>query len=222
LPITGRLSAVAIARRGLKGRVSSFIPLLNPGKIMQVQYYGITMNLCDGVYLPSEDTFLMMRSSNPGHNILEIGCGSGLVSIHFAKLGRRVTAVDISDAAVACTLLNSKLNGVSVSALKSDLFSRVKGKFNTILFNPPYLPTEDNVPEGIQWNGGEGGIEVVSRFLGEADRHLEKDGDIYLVLSSLSDIDALESQYVKYSFEKIDGISFFYEKLYLYRLTIQM
>ena len=81
----------------------------------------------DDVYPPSDDSILLIESLQirPGERILEIGCGSGVVSIHCASNGCSVTAVDINPSAVECTRENAELNGVPMDVRQSDLFENV-------------------------------------------------------------------------------------------------
>ena len=97
--------------------------------------------------------------------MLEIGTGSGLIAIYFAKNGYHVDAVDISRDALDCASGNCNLNGVSINLALSDLFQNVRGKYDTIIFNPPYLPTNDDIEGAEAWNGGSDGFAVIRRFL---------------------------------------------------------
>ncbi len=120
-----------------------------------------------GVYPPSEDTFLAvhaLRFLGRGRSLLEVGCGSGYVSVWAAMNGYEVTAVDIDPKAVRNTLYNAYLNGVEVNAYVSDLLEKVDGIFDVILFNAPYLePLEEKDP---RWDGGR---SLMKRFLEEIE-----------------------------------------------------
>ena len=70
-------------------------------------------------------------------------------------------------------------------AVKSDLFKRVKGKYDIIVFNPPYLPVDDEYKD-ITFDGGKDGRAVIKRFLRNAGKHLKKKGKILLLISSLT------------------------------------
>lgn len=143
----------------------------------------------EGVYEPAEDTYLLIESLNvvPGERVLEIGAGTGIVSLHCAKAGAKVTVVDISKEAVDCTRRNAMRNSITLNVSRSDLFENVDGRFDLIIFNPPYLP--DTEQQDVRWSGGRTGLDIVKRFLAQARSHLEKDGRIVLVLSSLDDLD---------------------------------
>lgn len=71
-----------------------------------------------------------------GKYVLDIGCGSGILSILAKKLGAsHVDACDIDPLAVESTLENSQINGVKVKAFESNLFSKVDGKYDLIFAN---------------------------------------------------------------------------------------
>jgi release factor glutamine methyltransferase len=64
-------------------------------------------------------------------------------------------------------------------------------KFDVIIFNAPYLPTDKSENKswiGRAWAGGKSGRDVIDPFISEASKHLKKRGRIFLVQSSLSDI----------------------------------
>lgn len=181
----------------------------------------IVIEKCSGVYEPAEDSYLMIEYARCGHTVLEIGTGSGIVSIHCALKGSEVDAVDINDGAVECALRNAGINGISINAFQSDLFDKVPvgKKYDTIIFNPPYLPTDDNVPGSEQWDGGSDGFRQVRPFLQEAPNRLTESGEIYLILSSLTDVDELKKEFPVLKFEELGSASFFFEKILVWRVT---
>lgn len=93
---------------------------------------------------------LIEKHANKGHRVLDMGCGSGILSIMSAKLGCSVTAVDMDQFSLDATAENVQKNDVSssVSVLKSDLLTEVKGKYDIIVANILYdvlrLLFEDN------------------------------------------------------------------------------
>lgn len=71
-----------------------------------------------------------------GMDILDIGCGSGILSILAKKLGaKNVLACDIDPIAVSSTIDNAKINGVDLQAKESNLFANVEGKYDLIFAN---------------------------------------------------------------------------------------
>lgn len=177
---------------------------------------------CEGVYGPSDDTFLLLEcvEVERGDRVLEMGCGTGIISIHCAMAGASVTAVDLSRRAVECTRENAKANDVDLNLIQSDLFSNVKGKFDLVLFNPPYLPVEEGGELERAWAGGRGGIEVVSRFLHGLPDHLAEGGRALLLVSSKMDLKNLFSQFEWLNGRTLASRKFFFEELSVLELTL--
>lgn len=169
----------------------------------------------DDVYPPSDDSILLIESLNvsPGERILEIGCGSGVVSIHCAKNGCTVTAVDINPSAVECTEENARLNGVAIDVRGSDLFQNVPERFDTIVFNLPYLPVIDEGELAKAWSGGEDGMGPLPRLMTESKDHLYNGGRVVVVVSSLMDQDKLNALLSKYEVKKLGEVPLFFERL---------
>ncbi|MCX6816228.1 MAG: methyltransferase [Candidatus Aenigmarchaeota archaeon] len=157
---------------------------------MKYFYKDIELDIPDDVYYPREDTEILAKTIEKGDlknkEVLEIGCGSGLLSIIMAKAGAKVTSVDINPASVKTTKLNAKKNKINISVLISDLFENVKGKYDLIIFNPPYLPVGQDDPEDITYSGGSSGREIIERFIVYLKNYLKKNGRVLLVISSLT------------------------------------
>jgi len=178
---------------------------------------GIKIEIFDDVYEPAEDSYLLieaidLKDLKNCKKALDMGCGSGIIALHLAKYCS-VVAVDVNEMAVKNTMHNAKLNGIELEARKSNLFSNIKEKFDIIAFNPPYLPTKG---ENIAWDGGKGGIDIMNKFLEDAWKYLSKDGKIYFIASSLSNIGELIEKHNRYEFKKVKEKAFFFEKLYAY------
>ena len=74
-----------------------------------------------------------------GRTVLEIGCGSGIITLYAAMKSRHVTAVDISPDALENTKLNMAAQGIeNVSVVSSDGFESVTGEFEVVISNPPW------------------------------------------------------------------------------------
>ena len=178
----------------------------------------VILQICGGVYDPSDDTFLVMDHALPHGKILEMGTGSGIISIYFSLKGFNVLGVDINPNAVECAKSNANINQCHAEFRQSDLFSNVSETFDTIIFNPPYLPTEDNFPGSEQWDGGPDGFHLIRAFLCEFKEHLNAGGNAFLVLSSFTDIDGLMREFAEISFQNVGSVSFPFETLFLYRV----
>lgn len=156
---------------------------------MKYFYNDLTLDVPEDVYCPGEDSELLAKTIEGtqlrGKKTLEVGCGSGLLSIIMAKHGADVTAVDIDTSAVAATKENAVSNGVSINAYVSDLFSNADGRYDLIVFNPPYLPVEDGENDAT-YAGGATGRETIEKFIRSAKKHLNPNGAILLLISSLT------------------------------------
>ena len=160
---------------------------------MIIEIEGIKLKLHPEVYEPAEDSILLLKNlvDVRDKEVLEIGVGTGLISIACAKKGaKRVVGVDINPYAVELAKENAKLNNVNITFFKSDLFENVNGKFDIILFNPPYLPTSEddkiNTYLNYAFDGGKDGREILDRFIDNLPNYLKKGGVAQILQSSLS------------------------------------
>jgi release factor glutamine methyltransferase len=174
------------------------------------------------VYEPREDSYLLQEwvvKLAHGH-VLDMGTGSGILALAALEHAKHVTAVDLDEEAVSTLDLMAKRQGLSsLSAMRSDLFAAIKGKFDVIVFNPPYLPSDPRVPD-IALDGGPNGWEVVGRFLAGAPKHLRKNGFVLLLFSSLTNqlrVNDLIHKH-KMQFEQLAKLNLEFEELYVYRI----
>ncbi|MCC6865214.1 MAG: methyltransferase [Ignavibacteria bacterium] len=128
-----------------------------------------------------------------GKNILDMGSGSGIVSIFAASKGAFCTAVDNNPVAVKCINENIIQNHFTkkITAIESDLFESKQlenKKFDVIFFNPPYYK---GIPKNNFETAFKGGnnLEVIQRFLASSKNYLLKNGIIIFIVSSDMDID---------------------------------
>ncbi|MBR4685699.1 MAG: methyltransferase [Candidatus Methanomethylophilaceae archaeon] len=167
------------------------------------------------VYPPSDDSILFIQSLNMrnGERVLEIGCGSGVVSIHCAKNGCVVTSGDINPKAVELTRKNAAENGVDITVVETDVYSNIEGRFDTVLFNLPYLPVDEDGLLARSWSGGPDGLGPLPDLLSGSPDHLNPNGRIVVVISSLMDTQALWDLLDDYDVENIGELKLFFEKL---------
>ena len=176
------------------------------------------------VYPPREDSFLLEKyvKKFASGTVLDVGTGSGIQAVAAGrkKNVRKVVAVDVDRGAVAHCLrviLNKK-----ITFFVSDMFSSVHGKFDTIIFNPPYLPEDEgDGPDAKALSGGKKGYELIARFLDDVGGHLKDDGQILLIFSSWTNksvVDRLIEEHGLVS-EVLETQKFFMEELYCYRLV---
>jgi release factor glutamine methyltransferase len=112
-----------------------------------------------------------------------------------------------------------RLRGSNVELFLADSLNCFRrGIFDLVVINPPYLPSEEIVDRAV--DGGNGGFEVASHFLDEADRVLAYEGRILILLSSetsFSDF-ATYCRKKELSFEPIRSKSLFFEQLTVYEI----
>lgn len=136
------------------------------------------------VYRPSEDSRLLLESIrlDPGERFLEVGTGTGLVALHAARLGPAV-ATDANREAAVLARANARRNGLSLEVVRTNLAAGVRGPFDVVAFNPPYLEGRPRDELERAWAGGDRGDEVSVRFLSDLPRVLRPEGRAYLLLS---------------------------------------
>lgn len=176
------------------------------------------------IYQPDEDSFLIadvlkkeipsLMSNNKELKLLEIGCGSGFLLETALKSGikkENILGADINEKAV------EYCKNLGFNSVVSDLFSNINGKFDVIIFNPPYLPLDEREPldSRLETTGGKNGGEITNRFLLQAKSHLAKNGKIFFVASSL----AKGIDFSGYKKRKIAEKKLFFEKLWVFELT---
>ncbi|MBI4017097.1 MAG: methyltransferase, partial [Candidatus Aenigmarchaeota archaeon] len=150
------------------------------------------------VYEPREDSYLLtyqVRKHARG-NVLDIGTGTGIQAKEAASKNNvfHVAAVDINPEAIAFAKKNSQVNH-KIEFFIGDLFAPLKKckvkKFDTIIFNPPYLP-EDHGTRDAALIGGKHGWEVLEKALNQANDYLAQNGRILIVFSSLTNKDKVD------------------------------
>ena len=118
-------------------------------------------------------------------DILDLGCGYGVVSIILSKLVRaNFDGVDVNKRALHLCEMNKNINySQNVNFFESNIYENVTKKYDYIITNPPIRA----------------GKEVVYKMLGEAKDHLKEDGMLYFVIrkeqGAKSTIKYLESIY---------------------------
>ncbi|MBQ7884950.1 MAG: peptide chain release factor N(5)-glutamine methyltransferase [Clostridia bacterium] len=162
-------------------------------------FYGLDFVVTKDVLSPRSDTERLVeevlndiKALKNKPKVLDIGTGSGAIAITLAKLSNaKVTAVDISDKALAVAKDNAEKNNVKVNFVKSDLFSALgrHAKFDIIVSNPPYIPSKDieNLDDEVKkhdpilaLDGGADGLNFYREIIDGATVKLARGGRIYL------------------------------------------
>jgi len=135
-----------LIERGKKRRPLQYI-------LGEWEFYGYPMKVDERVLIPRSDTEVLVEqckyilSDLEKGKVLDIGCGSGAISIALGKQlpKHEILGIDISDKALEVSEINKELNNATnVTFKKSNVFSELKDKkFNMIISNPPYIPMKE-------------------------------------------------------------------------------
>ena len=168
------------------------------------------------IYERSEDSELLAKyvEEYAKGKVLDIGTGSGIQAEAALRFTKNVLAVDVDEESV------NYVKKKGIKAKISDLFSNVAGKFDLIIFNPPYLPDEKIEDEKSKriTTGGKHGYEILEKFFSQANEHLNKNGKILIVFSSLTNKNKVNKLIKKndFKFQLLESKKLFFEELYCY------
>lgn len=163
------------------------------------EFMGLDFFVKEGVLIPRPDTETLVeeiielcKNKNEEINIIDIGTGSGAITVSLAKYieNSNITSLDISDIPLEVGKINAVNNGVDnrIEFLKSDVFTAIKNtekKFDIIVSNPPYIPKKDietlhtQVKDYEPYNaleGGEDGLDFYRQITEESVQYLKQGG----------------------------------------------
>ena len=161
------------------------------------EFYGLRFDVNKKVLTPRMETEILVETvlkvakPNEKTKILDLGTGSGAIAVALAKnCDASITALDISKSALAIAESNAKKNGVEIEFLHSNLFDNLKRKrkFDIIVSNPPYIPTQEiekldrNVRDfdpHIALDGGEDGLDFYRKIVEQSVFRLNDGGYIF-------------------------------------------
>jgi release factor glutamine methyltransferase len=169
-----------------------------PSLVKRVRFGDKVFNICEDIYEPAEDSFLFAENLDvqKGAEVIDIGTGSGFLAVLAAENAGNVLALDVNPYAVRCARANAALNSVEsrIDFIQASLLGALNStaKFDLILFNAPYLPSEAYEAEswiGRSWAGGVNGREVIDRFITQVTTHLKLGGKVLLMQSTLTGVE---------------------------------
>ena len=173
------------------------------------KFLNCKIDLSKEVFIPRVETKFWVKkaiksiraTSNEQRTIkvLDIFAGSGCIGIAVLKNIRNsyVDFVDIDKKAIEQIKINLRLNKISPKryrVIRSNIFEKVKGEYDFIFANPPYVAKErlGEVQESVKkfepkisWYGGRGGLKYIKKFLKEARNHLKENGIIFMEIDPL-------------------------------------
>lgn len=160
------------------------------------EFYGREFRVTPDVLIPRPETEHVaetaLHAAHGARRILDIGTGSGALAVTLQlELGAHAVATDLSPAALAVAAQNAESLHAEVDFVACDLASAIKGPFDVVVSNPPYVPLRHR--DGLQrevrdWEppialfGGETGFELYDRIIADAPRLLRPGGWLILEL----------------------------------------
>ena len=155
-------------------------------------FYGYDFEVNENVLIPRFETEQLIEylikyikdNEFDFPNILDIGTGSGAIAVTLKKeLDCNVSAVDISNDALEIAKKNALNNNVDIDFFNSDVFSNVKGKFDVIVSNPPYISYDGDVADDVvkfephlALFANNEGLEIYERIINNLDNYLNNKG----------------------------------------------
>jgi len=166
-------------------------------------------------YAPNDDSFLIIDvlSNLLLHDkkVLDIGTGSGILGLFCAQNGAHVTVTDVDDTILENVSAAASELGLEIKTIKSNMFLKIDGQYDLVLFNPPYLPSTRIEDSTI--DGGVHGRRFIDQFFEGLATHLKHDGLALLLVSSLNDPHSIVQKHPEYSITVAARRSLFFEEL---------
>ena len=193
------------------------------------------------VYLPSDDTDLLLEvieekitKENKNYNkAIEIGSGNAFLSLALYQNVKELYSTDINPIVIDYLLnVKERYNLEKMKVVYSNLFDSIDEteKFDLVIFNPPYVPTEELSEDedldeingyDLAVNGGIEGREIIDKFIEQLPSHLSEKGECYLLISSLNNpIEIIENlKQRKLNAEIIGSKKLFFEELFVLKIN---
>ena len=183
---------LAVVEERLLGRPLWYI-------IGDTSFCGYTIKVDERVLIPRSETeelaMLVVNAAEEGDKILDLCTGSGALAIaierELEKDGRRIemTAADISAGALELAQTNAIFNGAHIRFVETDMFSRIRERYNIIVCNPPYIPSKtietlqrevkDYEPR-LALDGGEDGLDYYRIIAENVNKNLARGGTLIM------------------------------------------
>ncbi len=158
-------------------------------------FCGYKIKVDERVLIPRPETeemvVMAVAAAEENSNILDLCTGSGAIAIatykELQKRGKpcKMTAVDISEDALALARENAAFNEAEILFIQSDLFSRIRGRFDVIITNPPYIPSAEidtlqtevrDYEPRLALDGGEDGLDFYRRIAANVSKYINRGG----------------------------------------------
>ena len=163
------------------------------------EYQGIKITVLPEIFPPkyTVSTKILLKYINTldlnGKSFLELGCGSGIISLLASKKGATVTATDINEIALKQLQVSSLENNLELSIVNSDLFDAIpEMDFDYIIINPPYYPRNPRNIAEQAWYCGED-FEYFQKLFEQLPTYLNSGVTAIMILSEDCEIDKIQA-----------------------------
>lgn len=162
-------------------------------------FCGYKIKVDERVLIPRPETeelvMMAVAAAEEGQHVLDLCTGSGAIAIatykELEKAGRKVrmTAIDVSEKALELARENAELNGAEINFIQSDLFTRIRERFDLIVSNPPYISSAEietlqrevkDFEPRLALDGGADGLEIYRKIAADVSKHLTRGGTLLM------------------------------------------
>ena len=162
-------------------------------------FCGYKIKVDERVLIPRPETeelvMMAVAAAEEGQHVLDLCTGSGAIAIatykELEKAGRKVrmTAIDVSEKALELARENAELNEAEINFIQSDLFTRIRERFDLIVSNPPYIPSAEietlqrevkDFEPRLALDGGADGLEIYRKIAADVSKHLTRGGTLLM------------------------------------------
>ncbi|KAG0315919.1 hypothetical protein BG000_005044 [Podila horticola] len=186
-------------RSAWEGSISELIRMAESHKdVYTITVNDLNLSIHPNVYSPKYFPESCWYAQNlegivQGKDFLEIGVGSGIISLQVARTGSNVFGVDINADAVAITRKNFKMNGLKADIRLSDLYAALEPgtKVDYIFWNHPWQISSAVIKELRTEKTLDEGYKALSRYVKEGHKYLKENGAILIGTSCYADWDSL-------------------------------
>jgi len=205
--ITGQTSAYIMLHEGTPlingAEFLSYVNRFKQGEPLQYiigewDFMGHTLRTDRRALIPRPETELLVEEAlafiKPQMTVLDLCTGSGCIAAAIAGAGEyNVTAVDVSADALALAKENGE--GLNINFIQSDLFSEIKGLFDVIISNPPYITSAEmdtlsstvlDYEPYLALHGGIDGMDIYRKLIPESLEFLKPGGALFLEIGPVA------------------------------------
>ena len=174
------------------------------------EFMGLKFKVTPDVLIPRQDTETLveevMRNLHDGMRILDMCTGSGCILLSLLRYSNDCvgTGCDLSEAALQVAQENARALSLEAEFIQSDLIEKVQGKYEIIVSNPPYIPSQEilTLMEEVRdhdplmaLDGREDGLYFYKEIIKGAGQHLHPGGMLFFEIGCTQAEDV--SRYLK-------------------------